>query len=107
MSMVQNDGYHEVVWPRGARQVGRKSFAPRLKTLDSMTIAQLWTFGFRGDQVFEALEEGLKSRFPGIRFINWREFGSILGANQRQFVADLPERLKRLGVDAVVTGMAC
>jgi hypothetical protein len=106
MSRTQNDGYYEVFWPRAARQVKRKALAPRLSSLEGKTVAQLWDFIFRGNEVFEALEEGLKARYPGVRFVSWREFGNTHGSDERQVVAALPQRMKELGVDAVISGMA-
>ena len=61
----------------------------------------------RVGQPFDLLEEGLKARFPGIRFVSWREFGSTHGGEEREALAALPRRLKDLGVDAVISGMAC
>jgi hypothetical protein len=87
--------------------VKRKSLAPRLSTLDGKTVAQLWDYVFRGDEVFEFLEQGLKARFPGVRFVNWREFGSTHGSDEREVVAALPQRLRERGVDAVISGMGC
>ncbi len=106
MSRMQSDGYYEVFWPRGARQVKRKALAPRLSSLEGKTVAQVWDFIFRGNEVFDALEEGLKARYPGVRFVNWREFGNTHGSDERQVVAALPQRMKELGVDAVISGMA-
>ena len=105
--MSTNDGYYEVLWPRTPRQVKRKSLAPRLATLEGKTIAQLWDVLFRGDEVFALLEEGLKQRFPGVRFISWKEFGNTHGRNEREVLAGLPQRLKELGADAVISGMGC
>lgn len=107
MSTTSNDGYYEVLWPRSPRQVKRKSLAPRLSTLEGKTVAQLWDFLFRGDEVFALLEEGLKQRFPGVRFLSWREFGNTHGRDEREVLAALPKRLKELGADAVVSGMGC
>jgi hypothetical protein len=101
-----NDGHYEVYWPRAARQVKRKTFAPRPSTLDGKTVAQLWDFLFRGDEVFALLEEGLRARYPGIRFVSWREFGNTHGNNERAVIRELPQRLRALGADAVVSGMA-
>jgi hypothetical protein len=70
-------------------------------------VAQLWDYLFRGDKVFELLEEGLKARFPGVRFVSWREFGSTHGGEERAALAELPQRFRELGVDAVISGMAC
>ena len=107
MSHVQSDGYYEVYWPRAQRQQKRKALAPRLTSLDGKTVAQVWDFLFRGDEIFEVLAEALKARYPGIRFVSWREFGNTHGRDERKVVAALPERLKALGVDAVISGMAC
>ena len=104
---IQSDGYYEVYWPRAERQQKRKALAPRLETLEGKTVAQLWDFIFRGDEIFETLEEALKARYPGIRFVSWREFGNTHGKDERKIVAGLPERMKALGVDAVISGMAC
>ena len=105
--MSGNDGYYEVLWPRAPRQMQQKALAPRLSSLEGKTVAQLWDYLFKGDQVFELLEEGLRKRFPGIRFVSWREFGSTHGDEEKEALAALPERFKEMGVDAVVSGMAC
>lgn len=101
-----NDGHYEVYWPRAARQVKQKALAARPATLNGKTVAQLWDYLFRGDDVFALLEEGLKTRYPGVRFIGWREFGNTHGSDEREMVKALPGRLKALGVDAVISGMA-
>lgn len=102
-----NDGYYEAYWPRGARQQRTRPLAPRLKSLEGKTVAQLWDFLFKGDAVFALLEEGLKKKFPGVRFVSWREFGSTHGGEEKDALAALPTRFKELGVDAVISGMAC
>ena len=102
-----NDGHYEVLWPRAERQQEGKALAPRLATLDNKTVAHLWDYLFRGDEIMAVLEESLKERYPGIRFVSWREFGNTHGSDERRIVAGLPQRLKELGVDAVISGMAC
>ena len=102
-----NDGYYEAYWPRGPRQQKNRPLARRLDTLNGKTVAQLWDQLFKGDVVFEILEESLKARFPGVRFVSWREFGSTHGGEEKEALAALPERFKALGVDAVISGMAC
>lgn len=104
--MASNDGHYEVLWPRSPRQVKGRTFAPRPGSLAGKTVAQLWDYLFRGDEVFALLEEGLRQRFPGIRFVSWREFGNTHGDNEREVLAALPARLRELGVDAVICGMA-
>lgn len=105
--MQFDDGRYDVVWPRSSRQVKRKQLAPRLRSLEGKTVAQLWDFLFQGDKVFDALEEGLKARYPGVKFVSWREFGNTHGKDERRIVAELPERFKALGVDAAISGMGC
>jgi hypothetical protein len=107
MSPVQSDGYYEVLWPRAERQQKRKALAPRLASLKGKTVAQVWDFLFRGDEIFETLAEALKARYTGIKFVSWREFGNTHGRDERKVVAALPGRLKSLGVNAVISGMAC
>ena len=107
MTTVENDGYYEAYWPRAARQQRTRQLAPRLETLEGKTVAQLWDYLFKGDQVFELLEAGLKARYPGVRFVSWREFGSTHGGEEKTALAALPARFKELGVDAVISGMAC
>ena len=44
---------------------------------------------------------------PEVRFVSWREFGSTHGGEEKEALAALPQRLRELGVDAVISGMAC
>ena len=101
-----NDHF-EAFWPRSPRQTNLKPLAKRLDSLKGKTVAQIWDYAFRGDEVFSALEEGFRTRFPDVRFVNWREFGSIHGAEGPDVVASLPQRFKEMGVSAVVSAMGC
>ncbi|MCB1741928.1 MAG: hypothetical protein KDK91_16250 [Gammaproteobacteria bacterium] len=105
--MAANENLYEVVWPRSERQARLEPLAGRLETLEGKTVVQLWDYLFRGDEVFELLEEGLRERYPGIRFVSWREFGSTHGEGERELLDSLPERLRELGADAVISGMGC
>ena len=107
MTTKSNDGYYEAYWPRGARQQRTRALAPRLTSLEGKTVAQLWDYLFKGDEVFALLEEGLKKKFPGVKFVTWRDFGSTHGGEEKEALAALPARFKELGVDAVISGMAC
>ncbi|HYC46999.1 MAG TPA: hypothetical protein VED01_16100 [Burkholderiales bacterium] len=105
--METNDGYYEALWPRSPRQTKVKPLAKRLDTLEGKTIAQIWDYVFRGDEVFEILEQGLKERFLDVKWVSWKEFGSTHGGGEREVVASLAQKLKDLKVDAVVSGMGC
>jgi hypothetical protein len=96
-----------VKWPRGRRTVTARPVAPRLDTLAGKTIGQLWDDLFRGDEIFPMLESALAQRFPGVKFVDYRTFGSTHGAEEREVLANLPARMRELGVDAIISGMAC
>ena len=101
------DGLYDVVWPRAERRLVLRPLAKRLDTLNGKTIAQLWDYLFAGDEVFATLEEQLRARYPGVKFVSWREFGSTHAVNEKQLLASLPQRFKDLGVDAAISSMAC
>ncbi len=101
------DGHYEALWPRSPRQSKLKPLAKRLDTLNGKTIAQVWDMVFRGDEVFEFLEEGIKARYPDVKFVSWKQFGSTHGSDERAIVAALPQKCKEAGVDAVISGMGC
>ena len=105
--MPSTDGYYEALWPRSPRQSKIKPLAKRLDTLNGKTIAQVWDQVFRGDEVFEFLEEGIKARYPDVKFVSWKEFGNTHGSDERAVVAALPQKLKEHGVDAIISGMGC
>ncbi|MBI4184958.1 MAG: hypothetical protein HY521_13290 [Proteobacteria bacterium] len=105
--MADSTGLYDVVWPRSERRTTLQPLAPRLRSLDGKRVAELWTYLYRGDEVFPMLEEGLKARYPGVEFVGWQEFGSTHSEDEREVLDSLPRRLKELGVDAVVSGMGC
>jgi hypothetical protein len=98
---------YEVVWPRSSRTIKIKPVARRLDTLRGKTIAQLWDYIFRGDEIFPILEQELNKRFPDTRFINYSIFGSTHGDNEREVVAGIPAKLKQYRADAVISAMGC
>ena len=104
---MSTSGPYAVVWPRSEKSVTVKPLAPRLATLEGKTVAFLWDYLFRGDEIWPILTEALSARFPGIKFVGWETFGSTHGDDEHQVLADLPANLKRLQVDAVVSGMGC
>ncbi len=96
-----------VYWPRGAKTIEAKPLAQRVATLEGKTVAFLWDYLFRGDEIFPVVQRELSARYPGMRFISHDEFGSTHGEDEHRILASLPLRLKSLGVDAVVSGMGC
>jgi hypothetical protein len=106
-SPTRAEDFHAVVWPRGRRVVERQDLARRLATLEGKTLALLWDGVFRGDEIFPILQAELTRRFPGVSFVGWDVFGSIFGGAEQRTMGELPDRLRRFGVDAVVSAVGC
>lgn len=102
-----SDNTHAVFWPRGPRVAEVRNPPPRPESLDGKTVAFLWDDLFRGDEVFALLQEGLKAKYPNVRFITHDTFGSTHGSDEARILAELPANLKSLQVDAVISGMGC
>ena len=102
-----SDGHYAVVWPRGEKTMAVTDLAPRLASLAGKTVCQLWDYLFRGDEIFPMLEEGLRARYPDVNFVSYAEFGSTHGHEEREILAGLPDKLHKLGADAVISGMGC
>ena len=98
---------YDVVWPSGERRLKVRPLARRLDTLNGKKVAQLWDYLFFGDEVFDELEQQLRAQYPEVTFVSWREFGSTHGGEEKEALAALPARFRELGVDAVISGMAC
>lgn len=97
----------QVVWPRARWARTGACLAKRLDTLEGKVVAELWDLVFKGDKMYAIWERELKARYPGIKFVDWKEFGEIHGAHERRLLAELPEKLKSMGVDAVICGVGC
>jgi len=98
---------YEVVWPGGRSLSAGVKLARRPDTLEGKVVAFLWDEIFKGDLMFEGFEEELKKLYPGISFISWREFGQFHGESEKKTLAELPEKLRQFGVDAVIAGVGC
>ena len=61
--------------------------------LEGKTVAFLWDYMFRGDEIWPELKKGLAARYPTIRFIDYDVFGSTHGADEHRILATLPERI--------------
>ena len=105
--MSNDNERHSVFWPRGEKTVQVQPVSERLQSLEGRTVAFLWDYLFRGDEIFPMLETALRGRFPDMRFIGYEEFGSTHGEDEHQVLAALPAKLKALKVDAVISGMGC
>ena len=104
---MKDSNAYEVVWPRGQMLETSAKLAKRLDTLEGKVVCELWDWIFKGDVMFDAWEKELKKRYPGIQFVSWKEFGEIHGADEKEVLESLPEKLKKFNCDAVICGVGC
>ncbi len=97
---------YEVVYPLGRKAKNEKKVAPRLKSLDGMTIATLSNHKFNCELTFDLIEKTLTSRYPNIKFIKHTTFGDTYGNAESSVIKSLPDKLRDLQVDAVISGNA-
>jgi hypothetical protein len=74
--------------------------------LDGKTLALVWDYLFRGDDMFKLLARSLESRYPGVRFVDFQSSGNIHGSNELEEVAALPKRLAEHEVDGAIVAVA-
>ena len=102
-----NENSYAALWPRGEKTVQITPLAPRLDTLHGKTVAFLWDYLFRGDEIFPILESELSAAYPDMRFVGYEVFGSTHGTDEGQILADLSQTMAEHKVDAIISGMGC
>jgi hypothetical protein len=101
-----NEPVYEVTWPLGRSTVKEIEAKPRIADLCKATIGHLSHYGFRHDEMRPVIEEAMKERYPGIKFVGPEEFGNIHGPRHgKDALPLLPGNLRKYGVDAVITGV--
>ena len=96
---------YDVVSPLGKPAYKITPLAPRLSNLRGKTVCELWDWLFRGEDLFSTIEEVLQQRYPGIKFVNYKEFGNTHGAKDKEVIESLPEMLHKHGCDVVISGV--
>jgi hypothetical protein len=105
MQSETHESRFEVVWPRGKKAYADSDTVARVGDLSGKTVAAVWDYLFRGDEMFEIVSKQLAARYPGIRFVPHEAFGNVHGSKQRELVATLAEKLRLHEVDAVITSV--
>ncbi len=98
-------GIYEVVWPGGRRTTDPVMISEALPTLSGKVFGQLWSMGFKGDEMFRMIREELAKTYSRLRFIDHDVFGGIHGNDEREVIGRLPERLHQRGCNAVITAV--
>lgn len=111
--MVQvSDGFKgepgfSVVWPLGQLETQPTSLAPRPPDLANKRVALIWDHVFRGDDMFEIFKEEVRTRHPGMTFVDHHVFGNTHGsvAEEHDALGYLGERLRAHEIDAAIVGV--
>ena len=101
-----NTELYEVFWPGGPSAVNTISSAPRVD-LTGKRIGILWDYMFRGEEIFPILEKSISEQYKNVEFIGYENFGSTFGGDEHAVLAALPKLLKKLKIDAVISGIGC
>jgi hypothetical protein len=96
---------YEVVWPLGKSHWDKRALNPGIGDLNGKTVGEVWDRVFRGEEIFPAIREALRKRFPRVRFVEYDTFGDSHGVSQKQVLADMPALLRKHEVDAVISGV--
>ena len=97
----------EVVWPSGKFAQPSQPLAPRLDTLEGKTICELSNGVFYFDKTWPLIQQLLREKYPGIKFVGWEEFGIVSDKEQVVVLKALPDKLKKYTCDAVISGRGC
>lgn len=103
--MTAQQALYEVVWPLGKSHWDKRELNPGLGDLNGKTVAEVWDRVFRGEEIFPAIREALRKRYPQVRFVEYDTFGDTHGVKQKQVLADMPGLLREHKVDAVISGV--
>ena len=95
---------YAVVNPLGKLTQKARTETTRLGSLDGMTVAELSNYKFGSELTFQVLEKALLKRFPNMKLVPHTEFGNMYGESESDVIKALPDRLKALQIDAVISG---
>ena len=100
-----NEPRYDVLWPLSRKAVKRSAAAPRVPDLNGKTVCELWDVIFRGETIYPLVREYIKARFPGVKFVNYTEFGNFHGAREHEVSATIPDKLRAYKADAAIVGI--
>ncbi len=93
----------DVVWPQGKKANPETDTVQRVEDFSGKTIAAIWDYLFRGDEIFRIVTEKLALRFPGLKTVSYEVFGNNHGARQHELIKQIPDKLREHKVDAVIS----
>jgi hypothetical protein len=99
------ESLYKVVWPLGKTLALTVKLAPRVSDLRNKTICEISDYGFRSEEIFPLVRELLAQRYPGVKFVEYTNFGNTHGPDETEVIATLPEKLRAYNCDAVISGV--
>ena len=102
---MATEATYEVVWPLGKKAIANTATVQRVADLRGKTVAAIWDYLFRGDEMFDIISRKLAETYPGMKFIRHEVFGNTHGSQQKELLAAVPAKLKEHRVDAVVSSV--
>ena len=96
---------YDVLWPLSRKAVTRTAASARVPDLNGKTVCELWDVIFRGETIYPLVREYIKARFPGVKFVNYTEFGNFHGAREHEVSATIPDKLRAHKADAAIVGI--
>ena len=103
---MTNSELYEVFWPGEPSAVHTVPAAPRTN-LTGKRIGFLWNYVFRGEEIFPILKKSISERYENVEFVSYEKFGSTFGGDEYAVLNALPKLLKKLKIDAVISGIGC
>ena len=95
----------EVLWPLAKKAAQSQNAAPRLPDLSGKVVGELWDNLFRGDVVYPMLRDLFRARYPGIKFVDYSVFGNFVGAQSKEVLSGLADKIRLNGCDAIISGI--
>ena len=101
--------YH-VVSPVGTPVPKEKQcLAPRLDTLESKTVCEVWNAGFAGETSFPIIEKLLRERYPGVKVVPYTDLplttiASMHSSTKAKMLESVRSAFLAKGCDAVISG---
>ena len=92
-----------MVWPLGQKVFSDGDTVERVGDLSGKTVAAIWDYLFRGDEILAIVSQKLAERFPRIKFVSHDVFGNTHGSRQRELLGQVPDKLHLHKVDAVIS----
>ncbi len=94
---------YEVVGPQGQKVFAEGDTVARIPDFSGKTIAAIWDYLFRGDEIFAIVTKKLGERYPGMKVVSYEVFGNTHGSRQHELIKQVPDKLRQHKVDAVIS----